>query len=237
MAAQHLNVFLDGLFVGHLIQFDGGSLGFEYDEAYRQSSTAIPLSMSIPLNRAHHPTKPVRSFVAGLLPDRLETLARWGSMYSVSPSNPFALLRHVGSDTAGAVQILPDNVSASDAGDRERNIDWLTDAEVGAILSTLHNHPENWDTGRSTGRWSLAGAQGKIALYPGVWTWSVRLGSEFADSCGFCVVWAFNYAQFAIELVDTKFGWDWGWEDEFDDDTTSPPVRSGSPRQARGRCR
>jgi len=107
----------------------------------------------------------VNAFLAGLLPDSEPTLERWGLQYGVSPRNPFALLGHVGMDAAGAVQILPPDVTPSDETTRGGDIEWLTDDDVRAMLHDVALHPRDWDPGRDTGRWSLAGAQGKVALF------------------------------------------------------------------------
>ena len=54
-------------------------------------------------------------FIAGLLPDNDRVLDRWGRLFGVSPRNAFAIIAHVGSDCAGAVQFVPaDAVSELD---------------------------------------------------------------------------------------------------------------------------
>ena len=54
-------------------------------------------------------------FIAGLLPDNDRVLDRWGRLPGVSPRNAFAIIAHVGSDCAGAVQFVPaDAVSELD---------------------------------------------------------------------------------------------------------------------------
>jgi serine/threonine-protein kinase HipA len=165
MADERLLVYLDGQSVGVLTQNSAGRISFSYDDEYRNRPSAIPLSLSLPKRRADHPPKPVRAFISGLLPDSDRALARIASKYGVSPRNPFALLRHIGMDAAGAVQILPEEIPPSDAAVRQGDIEWLSSDDVETLLEDLAQSPESWDPGRDTGRWSLAGAQSKVALF------------------------------------------------------------------------
>jgi serine/threonine-protein kinase HipA len=175
VATRRLNVFLDGVFIGQVEQSPQGQLSFSYDDAYREVPDATPLSMSIPLNGGRHGNKTVRAFLDGLLPDSQPARERWGQQYGVSPNNPFALLTHIGRDAAGAVQILPPEVDASDASERRGDIEWLSNNDFANIARELAEHGEDWDPGRFGGRWSLAGAQPKIALFrdPDTQQWGI----------------------------------------------------------------
>jgi serine/threonine-protein kinase HipA len=165
MADTRLAVYLDGTAVGTLRQSTQGRVSFTYDGDYSSRRTAIPLSLSMPLIRAEHKHAVVQTFLAGLLPDGQPTLDAWAKKYGVSPNNPFALLRHVGRDAAGAVQILPEGEDSLDAATRQGDVEWLSDADLRAILERLAHHPRDWNPGRDTGSWSLAGAQSKVALF------------------------------------------------------------------------
>jgi serine/threonine-protein kinase HipA len=165
VAEERLLVYLDGTLAGTLVQNTQGRLSFGYDDAYRTSETSVPLSLSLPKARTSFPPKAVRSFIAGLLPDSEPALQRLGRKYGVSANNPFALLRHLGRDAAGAVQILPEGESSSDAAVQQAEIDWLSTDALESTLTELAHYPETWDPGRDVGRWSLAGAQSKLALF------------------------------------------------------------------------
>jgi serine/threonine-protein kinase HipA len=165
MAEERLLVYLDGTLAGTLAQNTQGRLSFGYDDAYRTSETSVPLSLSLPKARTSFPPKAVHAFIAGLLPDSEPALLRLGRKYGVSPNNPFALLRHLGRDAAGAVQILSEGESSSDAAVQQADIDWLSTDALEATLTELAHYPETWDPGRDVGRWSLAGAQSKVALF------------------------------------------------------------------------
>jgi serine/threonine-protein kinase HipA len=165
VSARELAVYLDGVPVGTLRQDTNGKVSFGYDPGYVTDADAVPLSLSMPLTGSNPRPRVVNAFLAGLLPDSEPTLERWGRQYGVSARNPFALLRHVGMDAAGAVQIVPPEVTPTDATTRQGDIEWLTDADVRTMLTDVARHPRDWNPGRDTGRWSLAGAQGKVALF------------------------------------------------------------------------
>jgi serine/threonine-protein kinase HipA len=179
VSRRTLHVYLDGTPLGILEQTPQGALSLEYDEEYRRKPESTPLSLSMPLARATHGNKQVRAYLDGLLPDSEPARQRLAREYAVSPNNPFALLGHVGRDAAGAVQILPPEVEPSDAASRGRDIKWLTDAEFVKMAHDLAVHGADWDPGRFGGRWSLAGAQPKMALHrdPETGRWGIPLDS------------------------------------------------------------
>lgn len=160
-----LHVYLDGVLIGTLTQARQGSMGFIYDDDYLALPDPTPLSLSIPLHAGAHANRVVRAFLDGLLPDNQAVRERWGATYGVSANNPFALLRHVGRDVAGAVQILPAEAASTDAAQRSGDIDWLADEQFVALIRDLAEHRTDWNPGRYAGRWSLAGAQSKVALH------------------------------------------------------------------------
>jgi serine/threonine-protein kinase HipA len=140
-----------------------GELRFRYDEAWRESVDATPLSLSMPLAVQEHGDEVVRAFLWGLLPDNERVLERWARSYQVSARNPFAILRHVGEDCAGAAQfVVPDSVDRLMAG--EGGVDWIDDDEIASRLKALRGDPTAWHAARATGQFSLAGARAKTAL-------------------------------------------------------------------------
>ncbi|HMR49466.1 MAG TPA: type II toxin-antitoxin system HipA family toxin [Arachnia sp.] len=163
--SKELRVYLDGVPVGVLTQTRQGALGFTYDDDYLARPQPTPLSLSMPPRPGVFSARVVRAFLDGLLPDNQAVRERWGVEFGVSANNPFALLRHVGRDAAGAVQILPADAASDDAVTRDGTIDWLSDDEFVALVRELAEHRRDWNSGRITGRWSLAGAQAKVALY------------------------------------------------------------------------
>jgi serine/threonine-protein kinase HipA len=161
-AENELVVLLQGRAAGTISQREG-RLELEYGDEWRRSADATPLSLSLPLARRAHGDAEVRSFLWGLLPDNEQVLERWARTYQVSPRNPFALLRHVGEDCAGAAQfVAPDRVDELLRG--AGGVEWLDEDEIGERLRALRRDPTAWHAAR-TGQFSLAGAQAKTALH------------------------------------------------------------------------
>lgn len=162
---RNLRVYLDGTPVGTVMQSGQGALGFSYDSEYLDQPDPTPLSLSLPVLANRHRDKAIRSYLEGLLPDSEGARRRWARECNVSPNNPFSLLAHVGRDAAGAVQILPPDIDPADARARTGDIDWLSDTDFADLVRDLAAHQSDWDPGRFGGRWSLAGAQPKVALF------------------------------------------------------------------------
>lgn len=159
---ESLAVLIEGEPAGLIEETNDGRYRFSYDRRWLTSETATPLSLSMPLAVAVHDDPVVRPYLAGLLPDNIDVLRRWAQTYEVSATNPFALLRHVGEDCAGAVQFVRhDRVAAVLAGEGE--IEWIDEEEVGRRLRDLRRDPAAWHA-TVADQFSLAGAQAKVAL-------------------------------------------------------------------------
>lgn len=118
----------------------------------------------MPLVLSTHGARVTQAYLTGLLPDNKDALERIGLEYGVSPSNPFALLANIGRDAAGAVQILPTGDDPDDARTRSGDISWLTESQLDdAVISLIEN--TDWNPRFDAGRWSLAGARSKMALF------------------------------------------------------------------------
>jgi HipA-like protein len=107
---NRLVVVMDGQVLGSVTQDAGGRLTLEYDQLWRSLANPTPLSLSMPVAVRTHGDPVVRSFLWGLLPDNERVLDRWARSYQVSAANPFALLRHVGEDCAGAGGPSPEQI-------------------------------------------------------------------------------------------------------------------------------
>lgn len=163
--AESLIVYMDGVRCGAIVQTSAGDLRFHYDEQYRAASGATPLSLSMPLVLAEHRKRVVLPFLDGLITDSAAAREAIARRYGVSPANPFAILRHVGADVAGALQILPEDVVSTGAEGARNRFRLLSNGEVAEQLSDV---VEEYRDGRVppglTGRFSLVGAQPKTAL-------------------------------------------------------------------------
>ncbi|PZF79398.1 HipA domain-containing protein [Jiangella anatolica] len=166
MTTAELDVYLDGVRCGVLRQSSGGNLTFDYEDAYRAGRQPTPLSLSMPLAIATHANRVVRPFFAGLLTDNPQARAALAREYGVSLENPFALLSHVGADVAGALQILPPGVSTTDGGGLPASHTLLGPHELETLLlDTIAEYREGMPGGGPSQRFSLAGAQPKVALH------------------------------------------------------------------------
>lgn len=166
MATRALDVYLDGTLAGTARMSSGGALSFGYDDSYRNLENPTPLSISMPLEESEHKNRVVLPFLQGLLPDNSQALASIATTYSVSAASPFAMLEHIGQDVAGALQFVSAGSTAPDAvGTRAR----VTALDLGQIEEKLLGAIEQYRDGtplkQSHGRFSLAGAQPKIALH------------------------------------------------------------------------
>jgi serine/threonine-protein kinase HipA len=160
---RDLVVLIGGRRAGVVTMNAQGRFALTYNEEYLDTKNATPLSLSMPLAQRDHGAGPVRAFLWGLLPDDDQVLQRWARTYQVSAGNPFALLRHVGEDCAGAAQFVrPDRVDAVMAGEAE--VRWLDTNDVAERLRLLRRDRTAWHP-FDTGQFSLAGAQAKTALY------------------------------------------------------------------------
>ena len=163
MTDKRLTVLIDDVPIGTVTQLRTGKLRFDYDETYRTSITAIPLSLSMPLASPSHDDRTISPFLWGLLPDNDDTLNQWGRQFGVSPRNPFALLSHIGEDLQGAVQMVPPD-RLDDLKKRE-GITFFSRDALAVKFAELLRHPGATQFTAEGGQFSLAGAQRKKALY------------------------------------------------------------------------
>ena len=91
-----LLVLINGNLAGRAFADRRGRSGFLYDDAWRNSRDAIPLSLSLPLANNQHDSDAVAAVLWGFLPDTEHVLQRWAARFHVSPRNPLTLLGHVG---------------------------------------------------------------------------------------------------------------------------------------------
>jgi serine/threonine-protein kinase HipA len=156
-----LSVYMSGRLVGTLDATDRRSLRFTYDPAYSVDPASTPLSVSMPLRQSPYPHSRIHPYLWGLLPDNDRVLARWAREFSCSASDVTALLANVGTDVAGAAQY----VRPGDIPDESLpgSVEWLSDDDIAQFLRDVQRDTTAWRP-HPEGRWSLAGAQAKIAL-------------------------------------------------------------------------
>ncbi len=113
----------------------------------------------------------------GLLPDDPAVRADIANLYGCSGENPFAPLSHIGLDCRGAVQLVPEE-AAHVVESRYANLVEVRDTDLEERLRLLRERASSpWGTSHM-GRWSLGGAQSKMALRYQNGRWFDCEGSE-----------------------------------------------------------
>lgn len=169
-----LHVVMNGRVVGDVQRSGKKAMRLLYSTTGRGST---PLSVSMADRAKRHRNNVLEPWLDGLLPDRPETLRQWRRRFRIADDlSAFALLRHVGEDVAGAAQFVrPDRLETVLGG--HGTLVPLTDVDIAEMLRRAKaDLPVNLDDS-ATGKFSLAGAQAKIALHRTDQGWSDPSGS------------------------------------------------------------
>lgn len=225
MSHEELHALANGRRMGLLVRDRRrDTLRFDYDPAWAADNEAFPLSLSMPLVARSHPDAIVEPFLWGLLPDNESVLRRWGEQFGVSPRHAFKLITHVGEDCAGAVQFVPQaRAEALLASRPTGRVQWLKEDELAERLQLLLRDHSASRLGSDLGRFSLAGAQPKTALFhdPERDRWGVPSGAKptthilkpatgqfdgFAENEHFCLSLARTLGMPAARSEIRRFG-------------------------------
>ena len=171
-----LIAILDGREAGRITRETSGRLYLIYNEEWRTSENAYPLSISMPIALARHGHAKIDPFLWGLLPDNEMVLDRWAQKFHVSARNAFSLIAAVGEDCPGAVQFVRPARIEVILGQTPPEIEWLDEAAIALRLRALRADHSAWRIPRDTGQFSLAGAQPKTALLLENGRWGVPSG-------------------------------------------------------------
>lgn len=174
MNPRLLHVLRDRRVVAELEALPSGRLRLRYlDDAAHVG----PLSVSMPLSRTRHQDSAIRPWIEGLFPDRPALLAAWRRSFRLTGTNPFDLLAAVGEDVAGGAQFVrPDRLDAVLA-DPGRLQALGTDDVMDLVRRALADQPII-DPLTALGRFSLAGAQAKVALHRLDDGWALPVGAQ-----------------------------------------------------------
>jgi serine/threonine-protein kinase HipA len=150
----------------------------EYDDAWIASEQGRPLSLSLPFtpgNQAHR-GEAVRTYFENLLPDSQAIRERLARRFQAGSTDALTLLKEIGRDCVGALQILPH--TATPEAVQTVSATPLTDAEVAKVLrSTVAPAPLGGKDEDDAFRISIAGAQEKTALLRLDGQWCLPHGS------------------------------------------------------------
>lgn len=155
---------MNGELVGFWRTPPSGSHEFVYADTWLSSPLARPISLSLPLRPSNEPYREgVEAFFDNLLPDNRAIRERIQRRYRTASSNAFDLLREIGRDCVGALQLLPENAAPEQL--RQISGQRLTSTGVSDLLNHSLGGPATDDgTWDDDFRISLAGAQEKTAL-------------------------------------------------------------------------
>lgn len=161
--ARALEVWSNGLRVATWLIPSRGDMELRYDDAWRASDAARPLSLSLPFGFDNSPLKGavVGNYFDNLLPDSDAIRRRLAGRFRTDSLDPFDLLAAIGRDCVGSVQLLPQGEEPH-GHDRIEGTP-LSEEEVAALLRGIVAPPV---PGQDAGdfRISIAGAQEKTAL-------------------------------------------------------------------------
>ena len=162
--SRALSVWMNGERVGLWRTPTQGSHEFVYADDWLASAHARPISLSLPLRPPSEPYRQgVESFFDNLLPDNRTIRERIQRRFHTATASAFDLLREIGRDCVGALQLLPED----EAPDRVRRIsgERLNRAGVATLLNdSLGAQAAGESRIGGNFRISLAGAQEKTAL-------------------------------------------------------------------------
>jgi serine/threonine-protein kinase HipA len=173
-----LGLWMNGFFIGTWSIESGGDV-LQYDNKWVASPLRRPLSLSLPFTPGNRPHKGdvVRFYFENLLPDSKEIRERVARRYQVGSTDAYTLLREIGRDCVGALQIIP----AGDAPPTDLRVqaEPLSDAQVAQLIrSTVQPAAYgDGDVRDDDFRISIAGAQEKTALTFWQGRWCRPLGA------------------------------------------------------------
>lgn len=164
--SRSLSIWANGVRVGRWTLPARGDMQLQYDPDWINANVGRPLSLSLPFNLENLPLKGERVFnyFDNLLPDSIAIRKRVAERFATGSADPFDLLKAIGRDCVGAVQILGED-------ETPRGFDRIDGTPVSDddierhLIETVS--PRGIGAGQGIDddfRISLAGAQEKTAL-------------------------------------------------------------------------
>ena len=173
-----LRVWMNGEEVASWQETTQGSR-LTYLPSWLASPAARPLSLSLPLlpSGEDHRGHVVSDYFDNLLPDNAEIRNRIRDRFRLRSADTFELLREIGRDCVGAVQLLPNGRTPDDV--HAIRSSPLSEAQVAGVLRrvTVRPMPGQPAVDYDEFRISIAGAQEKTGLLRHEGQWCVPIGS------------------------------------------------------------
>lgn len=162
--AQSLSLWANGERVGVWAIPTRGPVELRYDANWQASEYGRPLSLSLPFTSTGLiQGERVENYFENLLPDSEPIRRRLASRFKTRGTGAFALLKAIGRDCVGAIQLLAEEETPGDVRRIEGTV--LSDDEVERLIAraTVTAAPGD-EVDEDDFRFSLAGAQEKTAL-------------------------------------------------------------------------
>jgi len=157
-----LELWMNGEHVGAWRVTAKGEHELHYDPGWVDSPRGRPVSLSMPLRPAEpYRGERVRNFFENLLPDSASVRRRLARRFGTT-ADAMDLLREIGRDCAGAIQLLPEG--AAPDGVRRVDATPLSEREIEAHLARVPSEDRFPADEAEDFRISLAGTQEKTAL-------------------------------------------------------------------------
>jgi serine/threonine-protein kinase HipA len=155
-----LQVFMNASRVGTLERETSGRLVFTYHEDWLSKPQAIPISLSLPLREERYADDRPAAFFDNLLPDAADVRRRIAETTGSPDPSVFELLRIIGRDCIGALQLIPDGEPPP----VQKHVSGkpISDKNIAAVLQGLSVFPQG--SAEEPFRISIAGAQHKTAF-------------------------------------------------------------------------
>jgi len=154
-----LEVYFRDSHCARLTQKANGDLQFQYLDDWLEHGR-VPVSLTLPLNKAIYDHAATAPFVANLLPEGDDLRNRLERLLHTDKNDDFGLLKAIGRETAGALSFWPEGQSPRDNQQRYTRLN-LDDFQLWREFA----HQQPFLLKGQTIRMSLAGAQAKTALY------------------------------------------------------------------------
>lgn len=164
--SRSLSIWTNGVRVGRWTIPARGQMELQYDVDWVGADIGRPLSLSLPFNLQSLPVKgeKVANYFDNLLPDSDAIRRRVAERFKTGSTEPFDLLKAIGRDCVGAVQILDEDEGPTGI-DRIEGVP-LSEVDIERhLIETVT--PQAFAAGRDPDadfRISLAGAQEKTAF-------------------------------------------------------------------------
>ncbi len=155
-----LNVAMNGILVGYLERLSAQGMRFQYAQSWLDLPGARPISLSLPLTSQTYDDDRAFYFFDNLLPDNPQIRARIQSRFQGISDQPFDLLKSIGKDCVGAIQLS--EVQFEDV--KNISAEPIDDKKIAALLKNYREAPLGMKGEDDDFRISIAGAQEKSAF-------------------------------------------------------------------------